>query len=376
MSSIAQALPIDEVEVGSRVEVTAEAEALCSHEAREGQVRVSFVFNDERLTWDTNYLTRLMPRAEAESLGYEVGGSAWIDGAEFGSTGWAEIASIDSVEVPAGEGCVVHATNVHSNGDMVRLYLSDASEVFVTGGHRFWSVSRGDWFAARELRVGEVLRTPAGVVHVDGASVEAVVTPVFNLEVEGAHEFFVGDAEVLAHNGKDSYVVGEAPSGARGRTMTRAEHRAQQQAAPTDAERYAALVNTNEMNWDWNTHFPGASSGRQSRIRRQARADGLIPDVPLVPGTNYRDFDAAGQVIRTERLPPRLWSEQDGPQFDWLNKRLPGGVQPPGTTWHHSHVRGRMELVPYGIHRAYSHDGGRTVWAAPRPRRPSRPRGR
>jgi RHS repeat-associated protein len=201
MSSIAQALPIDEVEVGSRVEVTAEAEALCSHEAREGQVRVSFVFNDERLTWDTIYLTRLMPRAEAESLGYEVGGSAWIDGAEFGSTGWAEIASIDPVDVPAGDGCVVHATNLRSSGDMIHLRLSDGTQVDGTATHRFWSVTRGDWFAARDLRVGESLRTPSGTVRVDEARVEAVLTPVFNLEVEGAHEFFVGDAEVLAHNG-------------------------------------------------------------------------------------------------------------------------------------------------------------------------------
>jgi hypothetical protein len=201
MSSVAQAQPIDEVEVGSRVEVTAEAESLCSHEARPDQVRVSFVFNDEQLTWDTIYLTRLMPRAEAESLGYEVGGSAWIDGAEFGSTGWAEIASIDPVDVPAGEGCVVHATNLRSSGDMIHLRLSDGTQVDGTATHRFWSVTRGDWFAARDLRVGESLRTPSGTVRVDEARVEAVLTPVFNLEVEGAHEFFVGDAEVLAHNG-------------------------------------------------------------------------------------------------------------------------------------------------------------------------------
>jgi len=103
MTSLAHAQPIDEIQVGDRVEVTAESESLCSHDARESQVRVSFVFAAEEVEWDTIYLTRLMPRAEAESLGYELGGIAWIDGAEFGSTGWARIASIEAVDVAAGE---------------------------------------------------------------------------------------------------------------------------------------------------------------------------------------------------------------------------------------------------------------------------------
>ncbi len=85
---------------------------------------------------------------------------------------------------------------------MIHLRLSDSTQVDGTATHRFWSVTRGDWFGARDLRVGESLRTPSGTVRVDEARVEAVLTPVFNLEVEGAHEFFVGDAEVLAHNGR------------------------------------------------------------------------------------------------------------------------------------------------------------------------------
>ncbi len=84
---------------------------------------------------------------------------------------------------------------------MIHLRLSDSTQVDGTATHRFWSVTRGDWFGARDLRVGESLLTPSGTVRVDEARVEAVLTPVFNLEVEGAHEFFVGDAEVLAHNG-------------------------------------------------------------------------------------------------------------------------------------------------------------------------------
>ena len=77
---------------------------------------------------------------------------------------------------------------------MIHLRLSDATELHGTATHRFWSVTRSEWLAARELRVGETLRTPSGVVRVVEAHLEAVLTavltPVLNLEVEGAHEFW------------------------------------------------------------------------------------------------------------------------------------------------------------------------------------------
>ena len=84
---------------------------------------------------------------------------------------------------------------------MIHLRLSDSTELHGTATHRFWSVTRSEWLAARELRVGETLRTSSGVVRVVEGRLEAVLTPVFNIEVEGAHEFFVGEGEVLAHNG-------------------------------------------------------------------------------------------------------------------------------------------------------------------------------
>lgn len=43
----------------------------------------------------------------------------------------------------------------------------------------------------------------------------------------------------------------------------------------------------------------------------------------------------------------------------------PGVKRPPGTTWHHSEIDGRMELVPFGIHNSINHQGGRAPggWA-------------
>jgi len=95
----------------------------------------------------------------------------------------------------------VQATVVHENADILRLAFSDGSEVTGTGRHRFWSETRRDWVAARALREGEELRTPSGVVRVESATPSHTLTAVYNLEVEGAHEYFVGEGEVLVHNG-------------------------------------------------------------------------------------------------------------------------------------------------------------------------------
>ncbi len=185
---------------GDRVEVRAEQEATCSHEARD-EVRVSFVLASEEFAWDTIYVSRLVSRAEAESLGFEVGASVWHEEPDFGFSGWADIAAVEPVHIEAGAGCAVVATVVHQNGDILRLAFSDGTEVTGTGRHRFWSETRRDWVAARELREGETLRTPSGVVRLESATPSRTLTAVYNLEVEGAHEYFVGEGEVLVHNG-------------------------------------------------------------------------------------------------------------------------------------------------------------------------------
>jgi hypothetical protein len=80
----------------------------------------------------------------------------------------------------------------------------------------------------------------------------------------------------------------------------------------------------------------------------------------MKPGTKYPDFEGAGLVERVEQLPEELWNATDRKQFDWLDSRIEGG-RPEGTTWHHSEIDGRMELVPFGIHNIINHKGGRSL---------------
>ncbi len=70
--------------------------------------------------------------------------------------------------------------------------------VVTSPSHRFWVAGRG-WVMARDLKEGDPIRTLGGVAKV--AKIEAgEVQPVFNLDVEGDADFFVGDAAALVHD--------------------------------------------------------------------------------------------------------------------------------------------------------------------------------
>jgi hypothetical protein len=142
--------------------------------------------------------------------------------------------------------------------------------------------------------------------------------------------------------------------------------------APNSLEQaYANLVNSDRP-WSWAADFPDGASltvGQRRGIRAEAIRRGLVTEVPFKPGTRFPDFAAAGMVRRIDRLPTELWKLSDDVQFRWLDSRVPGG-RPPGTTWHHSEIPGRMELVPFGAHNVMNHMGGRSpgMWAYPRVR--------
>jgi RHS repeat-associated protein len=147
-------------------------------------------------------------------------------------------------------------------------------------------------------------------------------------------------------------------------------------------QQYARHTLSDSNTFEWARDiFGGAdlTKGQRSAIKARAIAQGLLPDVPFKPGTEFPDFEAANQIRRVDDLPEDLWLAGDQEQFDWLDARMPEG-RPAGTTWHHTETPGRMELVPSGIHRlTLPHRGGRApgMWAdAPRSQPRSRARGR
>ncbi|MDP1560253.1 MAG: polymorphic toxin-type HINT domain-containing protein, partial [Pirellulaceae bacterium] len=71
----------------------------------------------------------------------------------------------------------------------------------VTGNHPLWSADRHDYVAAMDLRIGERLKNLSGdVVWVQQKLARPGPAPVYNLEVQDEHVYYVGVNGVLAHN--------------------------------------------------------------------------------------------------------------------------------------------------------------------------------
>jgi hypothetical protein len=78
-----------------------------------------------------------------------------------------------------------------------RIELGSES-IVATGIHRFWKAGQG-WVMARELKPGDRLRTVNGTLAVQSVRGDKVQN-VFNLQVAGGDNFFVGAERVLAHD--------------------------------------------------------------------------------------------------------------------------------------------------------------------------------
>jgi len=75
-------------------------------------------------------------------------------------------------------------------------------------GHPLFSLTRGDWVKAGELRAGERLQTSSGAGQMLQVEASPGAQRVFNFEVEGEHEYLVGGLEVRSHNAAGSCTTG------------------------------------------------------------------------------------------------------------------------------------------------------------------------
>ncbi len=80
----------------------------------------------------------------------------------------------------------------------LKLTLDGQAPVVVTGIHRFWKPGQG-WVMARELKVGDPVRTLGGTSRVTASEPEKI-QPVYNMEIAEDHDFFVGEVGALVHD--------------------------------------------------------------------------------------------------------------------------------------------------------------------------------
>ncbi len=99
---------------------------------------------------------------------------------------------------------LVTGTFLHASADVLDLAVEGLDEpIGTTAVHLFWSVDRGDFVPAAELRAGEWLRTAEGEVRrVISSVARGTPEPVYNLEVDGQHVYYVSTSHLLVHNTK------------------------------------------------------------------------------------------------------------------------------------------------------------------------------
>lgn len=164
---------------------------------------IDLILRDRLDPRDVYEITLLRPQAWLLDRGVEgVGELVRIEADDAGVSGWATIVDISPAPPPVGgSGRVVLATITHYNDDLYRLsFGAGMSRLYPTGRHRLFSLDRGDWVRVARLFVGERLQTSDGVARIESIQHEPGSHRVFNIEVEGDHEFLVGDLRLRAHN--------------------------------------------------------------------------------------------------------------------------------------------------------------------------------
>ncbi len=99
----------------------------------------------------------------------------------------------------------------HASGEVLDIVVDGLTEpIGCTGAHPFWSEDRQAFIPARDLRLGETLRTESGTLRQITRITPRRGPPaaVFNLEVDAEHVYYVSVDGVLVHN---TY-PGNAPS--------------------------------------------------------------------------------------------------------------------------------------------------------------------
>ncbi|MGF1507935.1 MAG: RHS repeat-associated core domain-containing protein [Myxococcota bacterium] len=197
------AVPIEEVEVGDRVETERGGDTILTLE--EPWYRAEFVLVDESDSEQVYDIEILRPEGwfEANEV-FEPGDEAWLEFDEIGARGFARATGLSSFNLsPTTKepGRLVLSTISNANNDVYEVSFVEGGEALRgTGAHPLYSLDRDDWVRVRDLQVGERLQTAEGAVTVEALEKVRGVHRVYNLEVEGDHEYLVGEAGVRAHN--------------------------------------------------------------------------------------------------------------------------------------------------------------------------------
>jgi hypothetical protein len=123
---------------------------------------------------------------------------------ELAAVGPAEVVRVEPCPpIEPGTGRLVTGTFSHHSGEVLAITVDGLTEpIGCTGAHPLWSEDRQDFIPTRNLVLGETLRTESGTLR----QITRITprrgppVPVFNLEVDAKHVYYVSGDGVLVHN--------------------------------------------------------------------------------------------------------------------------------------------------------------------------------
>ena len=148
----------------------------------------------------------LRPLWWLEQTGAREGGIVDLTMREMGLAGNATINKIrpctaDSRDAKPGTQIVIGKIR-HENAIVWDLVFDNdaAHPLGVTANHPIYSADRDDWVPAGEIEIGEHVRTRFGTAKLTGKSQRPGRHEVYNIEVHRAHNYYVSQFGILAHN--------------------------------------------------------------------------------------------------------------------------------------------------------------------------------
>ncbi|PHR97584.1 MAG: hypothetical protein COA78_27375 [Blastopirellula sp.] len=196
-----------------------------------------------------------------EEFDVKVGGKVDTSIAEIGASGLAEVLAIQPCPTisprPGSDAQLVTGLYHHEAANALDMQIvNEAGEVLetigVTDNHPFWSEDRQEFVAAGQLIKGELLRSTTNKeIFVGTIEPRAGPEPVFNLEVNIEHVYYVTSTGVLAHNAKtcgpdelDEDGNKKSSSPGPGKTPKKAKGGAHKNVSANGGERHHAPANS------------------------------------------------------------------------------------------------------------------------------------
>jgi len=144
----------------------------------------------------------LRPSYWITETGARVGNEIWLELDEMGINSSAEVLSLNPFLgiVDSEDTVVTGCYKTVSNNVLEIIFEEDNETLRVTSSHPIYSIDQQGWMPAKDLYIGEQVKTYTGAATVSTLTEIPGSYEVFNLEINKDHSYYVSNISILVHN--------------------------------------------------------------------------------------------------------------------------------------------------------------------------------